>query len=186
VTFDEYDKFAEASGKPKPDDNGWGRGKRPVINVSWEDAVAYAQWLSSETGKHFRLPSEAEWEYAARAGTTTDYYWEGQGEAKDFAWFSENAENKTHSVGELKPNAFGLYDMSGNVWEWVQDCWHDNYDQASGDGLAWQAQNNGNCPRRVLRGGSWHSTPDRLRSAIRLGNMPDFYNINIGFRLAHD
>jgi formylglycine-generating enzyme required for sulfatase activity len=186
VTFDEYDQFAEAIGKPKPNDNGWGLGKRPVINVSWDDAIAYAKWLSVATGKLFRLPTEAEWEYAARVGTTSNYYWDGEGEAKDFAWFSENSEAKTQVVGQKKPNTFGLYDMSGNAWEWVQDCWHENYDKAPGDGLAWQAQNNGDCSRRVLRGGSWHSTPDRLRSATRLGNIPDFRNLNIGFRLAQD
>ena len=185
MTFDEYDLFAEASGKPRPGDEGWGRGKRPVINVSWEDAVAYAQWLSTVTGKPFRLPTEAEWEYAARAGTTSDFYW-GQGEAKDFAWFNENSNNKTQPVGEKKPNAFGLYDMSGNVWEWVQDCWHDNYDQAPGDGSAWQGQNNGDCSRRVLRGGSWDNEPDWLRSAYRGRNYPGYRNYDIGFRLAQD
>jgi formylglycine-generating enzyme required for sulfatase activity len=186
VTFDEYDQFAEALGKLKPDDNDWGRGKRPVINISWEDAVAYALWLSTVTGKHYRLPTEAEWEYAARAGTTSDYYWDGQGEAKDFAWFYENSEAKTQPVGKKKPNAFGLYDMSGNVWEWVQDCWHDNYDKAPGDGSAWQEPDNGDCPRRVVRGGSWFYRPAGLRSPNRSWGSPDYRGTIIGFRLAKD
>ncbi|MGZ8224826.1 MAG: formylglycine-generating enzyme family protein, partial [Methylobacter sp.] len=149
-------------------------------------AVAYAQWLSNETGKHFRLPTEAEWEYAARAGTTSDYYWEGQGEAKDFAWFSENSEDKTQPVGKKTKNAFGLYDMSGNVWEWVQDCWHDNYDQAPKNASAWQEQNNGDCTQRVLRGGSWYARPARLRSATRGRPYSGLRNGNVGFRLAQD
>jgi formylglycine-generating enzyme required for sulfatase activity len=138
VTFDEYDQFAKATGKPKPDDNGWGRGERPVINVSWENAVAYVQWLSNITGKHFRLPTEAEWEYAARAKTTSDYYWDGQ--ADDFAWFIGNSAGKTHQVGQKNPNTFGVYDTAGNVWEWVQDCYEVNYNQAPKDGTASEQQ----------------------------------------------
>jgi len=192
VTFDEYEQFAEALGKPKPDDNGWGRGHRPAINVSWEDAEAYAHWLSSQTGKKFRLPTEAEWEYAARSGTVTDYYWLNQGQAKDFAWFknfawfAENSEDKTHPVGQKERNAFGLYDMSGNVWEWVEDCWHENYDQAPDDGSVWQEQNKGDCSLRVLRGGSWLDGSGWMRSAYRLGYAPAYRSNFIGFRLAQD
>jgi formylglycine-generating enzyme required for sulfatase activity len=185
VTFDEYDRFAEATGKPKPTDEGWGRGTHPVIKISWEDAVAYAAWLSKETGKNFHLPSEAQWEYAARAGTASYYYWD-QGEDKDFAWFSENSGQKTHPVGEKLPNAFGLYDMSGNVWEWVQDCWHKNYDNAPEDRKSWQEQNNGDCSLRVLRGGSWSTDAYNVRSANRYWYNPDFRNFNDGFRLAQD
>ena len=182
VTFDEYDQFAEALGKLKPDDKGWGRGKRPVINVSWEDAVAYAQWLSKKTGKHFRLPTEAEWEYAARAKTTSDYYWDGQ--ANDFAWFNENSDIKSHPVGQKKPNAFLLYDTAGNVWEWVQDCYQKFYDRAPNDGTAWELQD---CTRRVLRGGSWGSKLVRLRSANRFWFNPVYRDgDDVGFRLAQD
>ncbi|MEI6067207.1 MAG: formylglycine-generating enzyme family protein [Methylococcaceae bacterium] len=186
VTFAEFDRFCHATGRQPPDDQRWGRGRWPVINVSWDDAREYCEWLSALTGARFRKPTEAEWEYAARAGTTSDYYWEGQGDTKDFAWFSENAENKTHPVGELKPNAFGLQDMSGNVWEWVQDCWHENYDQAPGDGSAWLAHNNGDCSRRVLCGGSWHYGQDGLRSAFRYGLSPVGRYNDVGFRLAQD
>lgn len=183
VTFGEYDQFAAARWKPKHDDNGWGRGHLPVINVSWGDAVAYAQWLSQVTGKHFRLPTEAEWEYAARAGTVSDYYWGRLGVAQDFAWFDKNSEGKTHPVGEKKPNAFGLYDMSGNVWEWVQDCYGENYMEAPNNGSAWELQN---CTRRVLRGGSWNNRLILLRSAYRSWHYTDYLNDFIGFRLAQD
>lgn len=183
VTFEEYDLFALANKRQLPNDNIWGRGQRPVINVSWEDATAYASWLSNLTGKSYRLLGEAEWEYAARANTTTEYYWDGQGEAKDFAWLDDNSEGKTHAVAEKRPNAFGLYDMSGNVWEWVQDCWHDNYQNAPIDGSAWESES---CSCRVLRGGSWLNKQDYLRSATRGGSDPDNRNYTIGFRLAQD
>ena len=186
VTFAEFDRFCQATGRQPPDDQRWGRARRPVINVNWNDAQDYCQWLSALTGTHYRLPTEAEWEYAARAGTTSDYYWEGQGDAKDFAWFSENSEDKTHPVGKKKPNAFGLYDMSGNVWEWVQDCWHDNYDQAPWDGSAWQEQNNGDCTRRVLRGGSWGSDTGLVALGDRIRVLPGQPQQHIGFRLAQD
>jgi formylglycine-generating enzyme required for sulfatase activity len=185
VTFDEYDRFVEATGKAKPDDYGWGRGKHPVIRVSWQDAVDYAAWLSKETGKNFYLPSEAQWEYAARAGTKSDYYWD-QKEADQYAWFSANSDGKAHPVGEQKPNAFGLYDMSGNVWEWVQDCWHDSYADAPSDGSSWQQQKNGSCSQRLLRGGSCFNVANSLRSANRLRNSPDDRSIDYGFRLAQD
>ena len=197
VTFDEYQVFAflissdggcvDKHELGPINDFGWGKDNRPVINVSWQDAQCYAQWLSKKTKKNYHLPSEAQWEYAARASANppSDYYW-GQGEAKEYAWFTDNSGDKTHPVGELKPNAFGLYDMSGNVWEWVQDCWHDNYKEAPDDGSAWEKQNGGDCARRVLRGGSWDDRPGDLRSAYRFGYYPDNRNNNIGFRLAQD
>jgi formylglycine-generating enzyme required for sulfatase activity len=182
VTFGQYDLFAQANKRKLPYDNLWGRAQRPVINVSWQDATDYASWLAKLSGNSYRLSSEAEWEYAARANTTSEYFWEGQGNAIDFAWYIDNSEGKTHPVGEKNPNAFGLYDMSGNVWEWVQDGWHDNYDKAPDDGSAWQHQYN----RRVLRGGSWGNDRVNLRSADRNWSYPGNRNYDIGFRLAQD
>ena len=166
VTFAEYDKFAEATSRSKPDDEGWGRGNRPVINVYWNDATAYAAWLSDKTGKQYSLPTEAEWEYAARAGTETKYWW-GNTASHEYANYGKDqccgglAEGKdrwkyTSPVGSFSANPFGLYDTSGNVWEWVVDKWHDNYEGAPTDGSLWEQ---GSSNYRVLRGGSW--TPSR-------------------------
>ncbi len=186
VTFDEYDRFVVAAGQRRPGDEGWGREKRPVINVSWNDAVAYANWLSAETGKSYRLPSEAEWEYSARAGTTGDFYWGDRENTGDFAWYYQNSEGRIRPVGQKKPNAFGLYEMSGNVWEWVQDCWHEYYLNAPTDGSAWDERNDGDCKRRVLRGGSSVYSAKYLRSAFRLRFNPGDRYSNVGFRLAKD
>ena len=140
----------------------------PVENVWWDDAQLFVQKLSQKTGKKYRLPSEAEWEYAARAGSTTTYPWgNSDAELHVYAWFSAIA-NATNPVGLKKPNQFGLYDMIGNVWEWTQDCWIGNYRGAPIDGSAWTGDFEiGNCAQRVLRGGSWVNDPDHLRSAIR-------------------
>ncbi len=173
VTFAEYDRYAQATGKEKPDDKGWGRGNYPVRNVSWQDAQGYAKWLSQETGQHYRLPSEAEWEYAARAGSTTTYYWGNSPSGRHanadedyYDWPSDGYEY-TAPTGSFQPNQFGLYDMSGNVWEWVEDCWHDNYQGAPVDGSAWVS--GGDCGIRVLRGGSFVEDPAGVRPAIRTG-----------------
>jgi formylglycine-generating enzyme required for sulfatase activity len=187
VTFAEYDHFAASTKREKPFDERWGRGNRPVIRVSWEDAVAYAQWLSDQTGKRYRLPSEAEWEYAARAGTETP--WSFGNAASDLgavAWYSENSDGQTHPVGEKEVNPWGLHDVHGNVWEWVQDCWHDSYDGAPTDGSAWGAEARGDCGRRVVRGGSWGYDPVGLRSAGRNWVGADIRYNDLGFRLAQD
>ena len=132
VTFDEYARFALAMGRSFPGDQGWGRGKQPVINVFWQEARDYAEWLSGQTGQRYRLPTESEWEYAARSEGNDDI-WAGtsnEEQLKDYAVYDANSQNRTASVGEnqgRKHNASGLYDMSGNVWEWVEDCWHDTY-----------------------------------------------------------
>jgi formylglycine-generating enzyme required for sulfatase activity len=132
VTFAEYDAFCEATGREKPDDQGWGRGRRPVINVSWEDARAYAQWLSEESGANYRLPTEAEWEYAARAESDTAYAFGNAEEKLDaYAWYFINSGGKAHPVGGKKPNPWGLHDLHGNVWEWVNDWYADDYYQNS-------------------------------------------------------
>ena len=182
VTFREYDQFALDTGRDLPTDSNWGRGERPVINVSWDDAVAYAEWLSDKTGDPYRLPTEAEWEYACRTGKETTYCFEGDEEQLgNYAWYGENAEGRTHPVGQKKANGWGLYDMSGNVSEWVQDCLHENYKGAPKDGSVWEG---GDCELRVLRGGSWGLEPGGLRGAARLWTDPHSWNYDWGFRLA--
>ncbi|MBS0298753.1 MAG: formylglycine-generating enzyme family protein [Proteobacteria bacterium] len=189
VTFDEYDAFAKDAKRELPDDRGWGRGKRPVINVSWNDAQAYVQWLSRQTGKKYRLPTEAEWEYATRSGSQTRYWWGddiGQNNAVCSGCGSEWDGQQTAPVGSFKANMFGLYDTAGNVWEWTQDCWHDNYNNAPSDGSAWLEKDGRNCSRRVARSGSWGNRPQNLRSANRDRNNIDVTNIYLGFRIARD
>ena len=184
VTFEEYDRFTSATGRERADDNGWGRGRRPVIIVSWEDAVAYTQWLSQQTGERYRLPTEAEWEYAARAGTVTKYSWGneiGRNRANCDRCGSQWDVQQTAPVGSFAPNGWGLHDMHGNVREWVQDCWNGNYQGAPSDGSAWES---GDCSQRVLRGGSWFYFPRNLRSAIRYRITASFRSNNNGFRVA--
>lgn len=171
VTFKEWDACVADGdcGGYQPADNGWGRGNRPVINVSWNDAQNYIQWLSRKTGKTYRLPSEQEWEIAARAGTTSDYYWGddiGRNHANCDGCGSEWDNKKTAPVGSFKPNAFGLYDMMGNVWQWTDTC------------------KSGNCSRRVFCGGSWNHRPQDMRAG-----MCNWFETNkrmryLGFRLA--
>ncbi len=185
VTFDQWDACVAAGGcKQKPGDKGWGRGRRPVINVSWEDAQAYVAWLMKKTGKGYRLLSEAEWEYAARAGGTTAYPW-GQEPGTNRANFNDSGSQwsgkQTAPVGSFAPNAFGLYDMIGNVWEWTQDCWNESYAGAPADGSPWLK---GECGRRVVRGGSWNYTPVIARAAFRNWVVPGSRNYYQGFRLA--
>jgi formylglycine-generating enzyme required for sulfatase activity len=181
VTFAEWDACVLVGGCLKAADSGMGRDMKPVINVSWDDAQQYVAWLSKMTGRPYRLLMEAEWEYVARAGTTTAYYWGneiGQGNANCNGCGSNYRE--TSPVGSFKPNAFGLYDMAGNVWQWVQDCYHDNYSEAPPHGSAWTSED---CSRRVLRGGSWSNGPRNLRSAIRQGGTTGRRNGNLGFRV---
>ena len=184
VTFEEYDRFTVVTGRKSRKDEGWGRGRRPVINVSWEDAVAYAEWLSAQTGERYRLPSEAEWEYAARAGSARKYSWGneiGHNRANCNACGSQWDGEKTAPVGSFGPNAFGLHDMHGNLWEWVQDCWNGSYQGAPTDGSAWTS---GDCERRVLRGGSWDDPPVILRAAYRYRLTTGKRYIHLGFRVA--
>lgn len=188
VTFDEYDRFAIATGRRLPEDQDWGRGRRPVINVSWDDAKAYAKWLSDQTGQRYRLPTESEWEYAARSGAKQEA-WAGTSEEAQlgkYAVFGDNSGNRTSEIGKKETNSFGLYDLSGNVWEWVADCVHDTYDGAPRDGSAWLETNGGNCGQRVYRGGSWNYLPKSLRASVRnWSNADTRYNF-VGFRLVQD
>ena len=188
VTFVEWDACAAdgGCGGYRPDDQGWGRGDRPAIYVSWDDAKSYAAWLSRKTGKAYRLLSEAEWEYAARAGTTTRYWWGdaiGRNLANCRGCESPWDGKQTAPVGSFLVNGFGLHDMLGNVWEWVEDCWHGSYEGAPSDGSAWTS--GGSCARRVLRGGSWNFIGEwYVRSAYRNRSYTVNRYINAGFRLA--
>lgn len=184
VTFEEYDRFCARTGREKPDDSGWGRQRRPVINVSWEDARAYAEWLREETGQLYRLPSEAEWEYACRAGATTRYAFGDKITPKD-ANYSKSGHGGTLEVGSSRPNPWGLHDMHGNIWEWVEDVWHNSYADAPTDGSARAETKGKSSPRdRVYRGGSWSGNSRYLRSAYRVGNQPDIRLTYLGFRVA--
>lgn len=179
VTFEQFDAYCEATGKVKPDDEGWGRGNRPVINVSWQDAQAYCQWLSEQTGRTWRLPTEAEWEYAARGGqVATDTKYAGSNDLEEVAWYGKN---RTHPVATKQPNELGLYDMSGNVYEWVEDQWHANYEGAPTDGTAWMDGKKGST--RVIRGGYWLNSARGCRVSYRLSYSPEGRNSTVGFRL---
>jgi len=185
VTFAEYDKFAEATGREKPDDKGWGRGNRPVINVSWYDAMAYTEWLSQQTGHQYRLPTEAEWEYAARADTETKYWWGNEigknraacdGCGAKWGW---NAKKMTAPVGSFQQNPFGLYDTVGNVAEWTCSEVENKY-----NGKEKQCRDNNHARYPVNRGGSWSLAQSEVRAASRDTISHDFHIFNLGFRLA--
>ena len=187
VTFEEYNRFAAATGRRQPSDWGWGGGSRPVTGVSWEDAAAYANWLSDETGQRYRLPSEAEWEYAARAGTRTAYGWGqniGRNRANCDGCGSRWDNDEAVPVGSFAPNAWSLHDMHGNVSEWVADCWHESYAGGPLSGSAWLS--GGDCGRRVLRGGSWLGDAVNLRSAKRGRIDIGLRYSHVGFRVARD
>ena len=186
VTFTQWDACVAAGGcSHKPDDNGWGRGNRPVMRVSWKDITEqYIPWLNKTTGKSYRLPTEAEWEYAARAGSESKYSWGnsiGRNKANCDGCGSRWDDSKTAPVASFAANAFGLYDMHGNVWEWTQDCWNGSYRGAPTDGSAWLS---GTCFLRVLRSGSWINRPSYLRSANRNNNTTGNRDYDYGFRLA--
>ncbi len=192
VTFDQWDAcFAAGGCSHNPSDTlGWGRGSRPVMNVSWEDAQEYVAWLSSETGHDYRLPSESEREYATRAGTTSRFN-TGNCITTDQANFHGSfpatgcpggvLRNRTEPVASFESNAFEIYDTHGNIAEWVQDCWNTSYVDAPTDGSAWRT---GDCSRAVLRGGLWGADGARARSAARLDEPVTTRNISYGFRVA--
>jgi formylglycine-generating enzyme required for sulfatase activity len=187
VTWDEWDACVKYGDCPHISDSTWGRGTRPVINVTWEQARQYVAWFSEMTGKSYRLLTEAEWEYAARAGTNTAYPWGneiGNENANCSGCGSHWAdEKKTALVGLFPPNAFGLHDMIGNVWEWVEDCYQGNYDGAPTDGSPWMTRD---CLNHVVRGGSWSvwQVPQSARSASRDNYAKDQQRSMVGFRVA--
>lgn len=184
VTFAEWDACVAdgGCGGYKPSDNGWGRGDRPVINVSWDDAQSYVQWLSKKTGKAYRLPSEAEREYFTRAGTSTPYWW-GDSTSSDQANYGSN-RYQTVPVQSFKPNPWGLYQVHGNVWEWCADHWHGGYKGAPTDGSAWIDHDATTATSRVIRGGSWLNDARRVRAASRYRNAPSDRHGHLGFRCA--
>ncbi len=186
VTFVQYDAYARATGRVLPDDNGWGRGNRPVINVSMYDAKAYAQWLSKQTSRKFRLPTEAEWEYVARTGIKgqlgfNDIVGLGDANCDGCRYFWESAQ--TVEVGSYDPNKYGIYDIFGNVWEWTCSLYTRRYDGkeqycADDDELEGKTV--------VVRGGSWDSADRILRAYVRLNNFPTYTSNQVGFRLVED
>jgi formylglycine-generating enzyme required for sulfatase activity len=198
VSFAEYDHFARATGRPLPADGGWGRGSRPVINVSWGDAVAYARWLSDETGARYSLPTEAQWEYAARAGTDTPFVTGGcihtdqanYNGAFDYASCGARTgvfRGFTLPATMLPPSRWGFYHLHGNVWEWVSDCWRPVVRRTPGNTVraaAPTAATADDCDRRVMRGGGWRFEPGFLRSAARIWSEPTARTSDTGFRVA--
>ena len=192
VTFEEYDQFCVATGREKPSDESWGRGRRPVINVSWNDAMAYAEWLSQQTGKQYRLPTEAEWEYAARAGMTTPF-WTGHCVTTDQANYDGNYgygspdcgaqtgvyRQKTLPVDSLQPNPWKLYGTMGNVWEWTCSAYAKDY-----DGAEQKCSKKDTTGPLAVRGGAWDLRPAWVRSAYRDRLVPANRDGALGFRLA--
>lgn len=204
VSFREWDACVDRGGcRHRPSDEGWGRADRPVMHVNWSDAQAYVEWLSEETGFAYRLLSEAEWEYVARAGVDAARYWDEQ--SAQFCEYANGADiagrtmssvrwpddwtfatcNDTFPTtapgGSFSPNRFRLHDVLGNVWEWTQDCWNDRYSRAPDDGSPWES---GDCRRRVVRGGAWNTQPLHVRASVRDGVLANVRTNNLGFRVA--
>jgi formylglycine-generating enzyme required for sulfatase activity/serine/threonine protein phosphatase PrpC len=186
VTIAEYQRFATATRRKMPDLSGLNPDSTPVVFVSWDDANAYALWLSKETGQKYRVPSEAQWEYAARAGTDTPYWWGfelGENKAHCFDCKTGLNPRQPTKVGRFQPNAFGLHDTAGNVMEWTRDCYHPNYNGSPDDASAWEG---GDCNVRVTRGGSYGNTGKALRSSARAKRPAKQGNDETGIRLVRD
>lgn len=188
ITFDQWD-YAVAKGgvRHTPTDANWGRGKRPVINVSWHDVEEYLGWLKRETGLAYRLPTESEWEYACWGGLAQNdrYPWgedDGQRQLEHHAWYYANSNNRSQIVATRTANPWGLFDMLGNIQEWVQDHYRQDYSEHSGDQSPWLTDRRG--ATRVLRGGSWLDGPRSVRPSARQRWQPDHRSYNSGFRIA--
>jgi len=198
VTFEEYDHFCDVTGREKPDDKNWGRGRRPVIGVTWHDAQAYVKWLTSQTGEHYYLPSEAQWEYSARAGTETNYWWGDEAGDKNAQCGNcaaiqrcDDCKNVppfihgTVEVGSFKANLFGLYDVHGNISEWTADCGNDSNSPQLSLGYP---RSSGDCSKHIIKDGSWSNNIRFIRSSVRI-SPPDgneHKGKNVGFRVARD
>ncbi|OGT34061.1 MAG: hypothetical protein A2W28_04525 [Gammaproteobacteria bacterium RBG_16_51_14] len=186
VTFAEYNAFATASGRRIPDNLFLELEIHPVIFVTWDDAYYYTKWLSEQTGKKYRLPSEAEWEYMASGGKKSSFWWGYDEEPKRAHCFGCGDgldPRKPAKIGSFEPNQFGVYDTAGNVAEWVDDCWHENYDGAPGSGEVWEG---GDCAYRLVRGGAYSSPPQSLRSAKRDKFKSDSIYDHIGIRVVRE
>ena len=184
VTWDEYSVcLEEGACKREPDAHKWGKGKRPAINMSFDEAVTFTKWLAKKTGRPYRLLSETEWEYAARAGTSTGYWW-GDKLKKKYAncrkCGTKWSGKKTAPVGSFKPNPWGIYDMHANIWEWTSDCWNKTHAFGPKDQ---SPRTDGNCDRRSVRGGSWYYFPQLAKSVSRDSHPRHLWSYNIGIRL---
>ena len=179
-------RFARATGRKRPKSIGVDKATHPVVNVTWDDAFSYTQWLSKQTGKRYRLPSESEWEYAASAGTESTFWWGwevGSNHAHCFDCDTGLNPRLPTAVGRFEPNPFGLHDTAGNVSEWVHDCWHPNYQGAPATGAVWEG---GDCAHRVVRGGTYTSSSKSLRPQNRDKWKAQLANDGVGFRVARD
>ncbi len=187
VTFDEWEACVREIGcGATPSDHGWGKGRRPVMNVEFDTAQQFTRWLTKKTGHTYRLPSEAEWEYAARAGTTSEFPWGDTMEpnrANCRECGTEWSGEKTAPVGSFPPNAWGLHDFNGNVWEWTEDCWNPDHEGATGTA---RARVSGDCHFRSMRGGSWYYFARLSRSSYRFKNAAEVKSYNIGFRVVRE
>ena len=190
ITFAQYDQFCKTGIRSCPSDEDWGRGKQPVINISWFDAVAYTKWLSKETGYTYRLPSEVEWEYAARAGTSSKFWWGNEYKQgidhcdRDLGGCPKGSDlGHPWQVGILKPNPFGLYDVTSNVYEWVEDCYVDNHNNVTGTTAA---NKTGDCNDRTVKGASWTMPQPHVHHSLRMGFTINARADSIGFRVLRE
>ncbi len=186
ITFDQFEAFCRAIGRTPPSDSGWGRANMPVFSVGWDDATSYCRWLSGQLGESIRLPTEVEYEYAARGGEKAHgYRYSGSSYIDDVGWFVGNSKGRPHLVGSRMPNELGIYDLTGNVWEWCSDWYHPTYEGAPASDSSWNVQNP-NTPYHVVRGGSWNSSSYNCRVSVRNDGTPTGWVNTAGFRLVRE